>query len=590
MTEFKFPSAVLAQHIGVVGKTGSGKTSTAKLIVEQAAAEGARVCVLDPIKSDWWGLISSADGRRAGLPFTVLGGPRGHVPLHSSAGKAIGEIVASGALPLSILDMADFEPGGLQRFFVDFASILFKRMRGVVHLVIEEAHEFAPKERSGIGGENMALHWAKKLATGSRTKGIRLVLATQRTQSLHNALLGSCETMVVHRLTLPADQKPVKDWLKENTPKDIRERVEGSLSSLKTGSGWLCSGEAGIFELVQFPRIATYDNTATPTGDGSDHRVVTAPVDQQQLRAIIGDAVKEAEANDPAKLKAEIARLQSDAGKKPAYAVPQISERVVIEPDPEAEVRGFLRGVELATKAFRLHADRSAQRIRIAFDAVDEARKAAFDPAVYSDAFNDVASELKSGLAGAPTTPTAPTRAPVGPSAARTFSPPSPAPSGDGTLTPSLQKCLDAIAWWRKIGIEPVERSRACVVAGFSPKASTFGVYIAELAKRGLVDVTPGHLQLTGDGRALARAPAAATARDLYEMARGLLAPKEQEVFDVVYRAAPKAIRRDAVAASVGLSPTASTCGVYLAAVAAYGIIENAGPGQVRAAGWLFPS
>jgi hypothetical protein len=81
------PAGILDQHVAVLGKTGSGKTSTDKLAIEQVVAAGARVCVLDPIKSDWWGLTSSADGRKPGLPFQILGGPHGHVPLHSSAGK-----------------------------------------------------------------------------------------------------------------------------------------------------------------------------------------------------------------------------------------------------------------------------------------------------------------------------------------------------------------------------------------------------------------------------------------------------------------------------------------------------------------------
>src|SRR5687767_2351690 len=179
-TKHHIPDTALAQHTAIVGKTGSGKTSTAKLAVEQVVDEGSRVCVLDPIKSDWWGVISSPDGKRPGLPFHVLGGPRAHVPLHSGAGAAIAELVARGDLPLSVLDMADFEPGGQLRFFQDFAPTLLKRMRGVLYLVLEESHLFAPKERSGMSHEQLSIHWAKALATAGRSKGIRLIVCTQR--------------------------------------------------------------------------------------------------------------------------------------------------------------------------------------------------------------------------------------------------------------------------------------------------------------------------------------------------------------------------------------------------------------------------
>lgn len=335
---FPIPGPALLHHTAVLGKTGSGKTSTAKLIVEHVVEQGARVCVLDPIKSDWWGLISSADGKRPGLPFHVLGGPHGHVPLHSGAGKAIGELVARGELPLSIVDMADFEPGGVSRFFVDFCQTLHRRMRGAIYLVLEEAHEFAPKERSGIGQENMAIHWAKKLATAGRSKGIRLLMVTQRTQSLHNALLGSCETVIVHRLTSPADQAPVTKWLAANVSDSaLRTEISSTMSSLPTGTGWLCSGEAQAFERVRFPRIKTYDNTATPTGDSDDVEVTAAKVDVERLREIIGTAVEEAEANDPARLKARIRDLERQVRTAGADGLEQEIRRLTAELDSRDE-------------------------------------------------------------------------------------------------------------------------------------------------------------------------------------------------------------------------------------------------------------
>jgi uncharacterized protein DUF87 len=303
-----FPPVILSQHIAVLGKTGSGKTSTAKLIVEQVAPD-ARVCILDPIKSDWWGLTLDSDGRRPGLPFHILGGPFGHVPLHAAAGDAIGKIVATGSLRHSIIDMADFDAADYTGFFIAFARALFRHVTGVVYLVVEEAHVFAPKERAGFGEEAKSTHWMKKIATGARSKGLRLVVCTQRTQELHNAVLGSCDTIIGHRLTLPADQQPVQKWLVGQTGKKTGEEITESLPGLKTGEGWLCSGEAKLVERRRFPHIRTYDNSATPTGDVKAD-VRPAPVDVDSLRAIVGDAVQEAEANDPKLLRQKITLLE----------------------------------------------------------------------------------------------------------------------------------------------------------------------------------------------------------------------------------------------------------------------------------------
>jgi hypothetical protein len=378
------PDQVLEQHIAIVGKTGGGKTITGKDIIEEVYAGGHRVCILDPIKSDWWGLTLAADGKKPGLPFHILGGPYGHVPLHASAAKALGQIVGSGALRHSIIDMADFGPGDLHKFFVPFAEELFRAKQpqtGVLYLVMEEAHVFCPKEREGIAGENLAIFHIKRLASAARSKGFRLICLTQRTQALHNAVLGSCDTLIAHRLTLPADKKPVIDWLKDHADAETLEKIVSSIGSQKKGQAWLHSGEAQITEQIQFPMIKTYDNSATPTGESTGKTVQPPPVDQDKLKAIVGDAVKEAEANDPKLLKVEVQKLRielkklQDAKPVPVPVAKVEVKRVEVPVVKAAEVKRLEAAIALKMKV----ADRIKEHIVALTGVVNDTQQRATD-------------------------------------------------------------------------------------------------------------------------------------------------------------------------------------------------------------------
>lgn len=606
------PESVLQQHIAFLGKTGSGKTSTAKLAVEQIVRGNpqARICVLDPVKSDWWGLTSSADGKRPGLPFHILGGPRGHVPLHDSAGKAIGELVATGALPLSIIDMADFSAGGLQKFFNDFAPALMKKMRGVVYLVIEEAHEFAPKERSGIGAENMAIHWAKKLATAGRSKGIRMMVLTQRTQALHNALLGSCDTMIAHRLTAPADQEPVKKWLKANVDKEIFEKVSASLSSLKTGSAWICSGEAQVADLVQFPKITTYDNSATPTGEMDDLQIKTAPVDANKLRAIIGDAVKQAEADDPTKLRAEIARLARELASKPL--TPAVDAHAV----EIAEQRGFDRGFDEAlARGIRAMGDlwsnilKPLSAAKMAFEEIEMIHEQLFDAVegrsegapglqgIPHESWTNITGkwpDIKNHLgrrgdeiyseSGSPpsqvTRPpvklTAPTRAVSSSIRAN----PSSAASGDGSLPKGERLCLNAIAQNRN----GVTRQQLTVITGY--KRSTRDAYLQRLREKQYITEDAGRIHPTNIGlEALGPFDLLPTGEALQQHVLSTLPEGERAVLACIIPAYPKPVDRDVISDATGYKR--STRDAYIQRLSTRELVA-AERGAVRASADLF--
>lgn len=77
---FFLPIEALDADIAILAKKGSGKTYTAKAIVERLIRDGRRVVIFDPV-SVWWGLKASADGARPGLPVAVFGGPRADHPL-----------------------------------------------------------------------------------------------------------------------------------------------------------------------------------------------------------------------------------------------------------------------------------------------------------------------------------------------------------------------------------------------------------------------------------------------------------------------------------------------------------------------------
>ncbi len=564
----KISEDVLSQHIAVVGKTGSGKTSTEKLMVEQVVAEDYRVCILDTVKSDWWGITSSADGKHPGLPFKILGGPHGHVPLHSSAGAVIGKLVGDGQLPLSIIDMADFEAGGLQRFFCDFAPALMRNMKGVLYLVLEEAHELAPKERSGFGAENMAIHWAKKLATAGRSKGIRMIVATQRVQSLHNAVLGSCETLIAHRLTTPADQDPIVKWLKANTDKETAEKVSKSLSSLPRGTGWMCSGEAKIFKQVAFPKFKTYDNAATPTKDGTQQQVKTAPVDQEKLRAVIGDAVKDAEANDPKRLRAKIAELQ----KAQAHQTKGMYGGWEVE---QARQDGIKQGHDAGWNGAFIAIK---PKIQVLMKTLDEA-------------FKEI-ERIGAGRPAAPKMPQVATPKPqVGAAQHHINVRKSQVATSSLGISAPQKRILDSLATLETLGVRAIQKNQIAAVAGVSPRSSGYTNNLSALRTAGMIDYPrPGEVSLTEAGKGAATYPdEKPTIKELQQSFLRIVPNPQARILSALIDQYPEPAPKALLAEQVGVSAASSGYTNNLSALRSLGFIDYPASGMVVATDILFP-
>ncbi len=78
--DLELPEEAVTETFAILGKRGVGKTTTARVLTEELLEVGLPVLILDPT-GVWWGLRTSADGRRDGYPVVIFGGDHADVPL-----------------------------------------------------------------------------------------------------------------------------------------------------------------------------------------------------------------------------------------------------------------------------------------------------------------------------------------------------------------------------------------------------------------------------------------------------------------------------------------------------------------------------
>jgi hypothetical protein len=347
MSKLPIPPQALAQHIIALGKTRSGKSSKMRVIVEHLLDHERPVCIIDP-KGDWWGLKSSADGKRAGYPIVIFGGEHGDVPLNPHAGAAVAELIATGNRP-ALIDLGGWMVGERTRFFIEFASNFFKLTRGARFLVIDEVHNFAPQGRIMDPDSGKMLHWANRLASEGSGKGITLIAASQRPQKVHKDFVTSCETLIACRVVHKLDRDAIKDWIDGCADPATGRQVLTELAGMAREEAWVWSPEINFGpERMRWPMFTTYDSFKPQAADVRKLKG-WAEVDLEDVSGKLTAAIKEAEANDPKLLRAQIAELQRELGKRRGNEpAPDLRK-----PLKEAEARGYERGVEAGAAAVR---------------------------------------------------------------------------------------------------------------------------------------------------------------------------------------------------------------------------------------------
>src|SRR5215211_4100047 len=572
MSKLCFPTSVLDQHAVWLGKTGSGKSSAMRHVVEYLLSHNKRVCVIDP-KGDWWGLKSSADGKGPGYPVIAFGDfkePRAQdVPINDQSGKHVAELITSGNRP-AIIGFRGWFTSHMVQFWIDFAAGVFNANSGELYLVGDEFHNFAPKGRIQDPQAGKCLHWSNRLLSEGRGLGIVCLIASQRPQKVHNDTLTSCETLCAMRVIHKADRDAVQDWIEGCGDMAQGKEVLNSLAGMKRGEAYVWSPEIGFGpKLVEFPIFATFDSFAPPQLQKKVSQAGWADVDLGAVKEKLARVIEEAKANDPRELKAEIARL-----KRLGSAVAKN-----ISPAAPAKVETKVKEVPVLKAADRDNFRVAVRRIEVAVKILDErARelKAKLEPLGCK-----VTTSV--GLSVRPL-PTPSFRKPVHPAEIeRRMAKPTPAngEESSGPIGTGEMKILACVAQFQE-----VTREQLTVNTGY--KRSSRDQYLQRLRSRGLVNDSGDRIRPTEAGiDALGdRYEPLPTGQALQEFWRNRLPAGEWKLLEVLLAKYPESVDREELSEHTEFKR--SSRDQYLQRLRSRMLVKDDGRGRVRASERLF--
>lgn len=322
--------AILDQHSAIVGKTGSGKTFTAKGEVEYLLERLRRVCVVDPTGA-WWGLRSSKSGKSAGYPVVVFGGDHADVPITRERGARLAEIIASGNFP-SIVDLSGFSRTAGRTFMTAFLNTLYEKNRSALNLVIDESDLYAPQRP--LADSKLMLNAMENIVSRGRIRGLRIMMITQRPAKLHKDCLTQVNSITMMRVLSPQDRNALKAWVSEQGEEARGKEIIASLPRLPVGTGWLWAPEEDFLEQVKFPTIKTFDSSRAPDADETRALIKFADVDLTSLAGMLEEKKPEAKG-----------RAKSPATKAPVIDVAKIRNEAFDDGFDKGQAKGFDDGV-----------------------------------------------------------------------------------------------------------------------------------------------------------------------------------------------------------------------------------------------------
>jgi hypothetical protein len=568
----------------IAGKRGSGKTNTAKRLVEQFAKAGVPFGVLDPVDV-WHGLRSSRDGAHAGLAVYVFGGKHADYPLYPTGGHLMADLFVDHRIS-AVMEMREWSGADRARFVRDFAQRLLERNTEPFVLVAEEAHDLMPQQ--AMGEEKGSLGAMLRLVKLGRSGGIGLVELTQRLAALNKTATTQADVLVMHRTTGPQDRKALNDWIAEHHASDEeRNAFLKALPELKTGEAFVWAPDFPEDKPLGLQRrrileCETFNSHATPkVGEKRVEPRELTKVDLDRLATAMAQTVEKAKQEDPGELRKVIATLRAELkGAHKAAPMPKVVTETV--------ERAALKDGQIT----RL--EKAAERLENAGLAI----------AKLVEITSAIGYEVKSGLSAVRATSGDVTRTAVRagggrPSGAlRPAMPRSAEVDGqrplarttDGISGPQ-QRMLDALAWLESIGAPAAKWSVLAFLSGQSPKSSGFEKNVSTLRSSGhlLGNGKTVGFELSEQGAAAANAPTSpASSDELHRAIYAKISTPQERMLRALIEVYPHNLTWDELAERGEQSPTSSGFEKNVSTLKSYGLIDGGRGTGFVALGHLF--
>lgn len=532
---------VAGKRIGVVGKSGSGKTNSLQHIAELWMDNGWPLIIVDPMGDQLRPL-------KTAYPVLLAGAQEDDDLLIDPDNAAqIAEFCFRQRLSI-VLDMSmhpkKVDMDTLVAFLERFWELTLAQKKADAQpwaLMVDEAQMYAPQR-----GETLVSPILIDMGKRGRHKNLTMVVATQRPASIQKDFLTQTNMVIWHQIMLGTDTA----LLQESLPLKTRElnammRSFHPGEALVIGDGNLINGEDYLMVQVHRSTTASHDAETRLTG-GSE------------LKAI-----------DPSMMEA----LRKSLSKPPAATVS--SDTLAALRQKDEQIASLKReNLELAQKQQKVKVEIKQVEVPLIRDEqLHDLRMTAEQMIEHGQSLIGMGQEILMALKVKPQ------------SAPRAV----PADHIDlsGKLVAGARKVLQALA--RRYPVQ-MTRAQLGTLSGYTASGGTFGNYFSILKKRQFIIEEAGQVSITPDGLSFLGSdiPAAPqNTEELLEMWRGVLSKGERTMLDVLVNLYPEWMSREQLGYDAGYTASGGTFGNYLSTLRNNGLIVVEGQ-RVRASETLF--